>query len=191
MLTNCKGTIGNLESLANTNITLSGAAEIEQTGHLSGGVSVKTTGSSAFVSDMRGNKSVAIPSVTTIYEFTCVPTGLSGATVFSASCGVLNLAVVASRTSDGTPVYLSKQYSVTVRKMFGGTLAATFDEVGSSGSAGGLTVALTATSATSSSITVNVSLSGTGDYSAGAVIRYSADMMPVSSSEGPIFISKL
>ena len=186
-----KGTVGNIESLVGTTITLSGASEISQTGHISGGVSVKTLGSSAFVSDMRGNKAVAVPSVTPIYEFACVPTGLSGATVFSSSCGVLNLAVVASRTSDGTPVYISKQYAVTVRKMFGGALAATFDEVGSSGSTGGLTVALTATGATSSSITVNVSLSGSGDYSSGAVARYSADMMPVSSSEGPIFISKL
>ena len=185
-----KGTIGNIESLVGTGITLSGTSEIEQTGHLSGGVSVKTTGSAAFVSDMRWNKSVVVPSVTPIYEFTCIPTGLSGATVFSASCGVLNLSVVSARTSDGTPVYLSKQYAVTIRKMFGGVLAATFDEVGGSGSAGGLTVSITASGASSTSITLNVSLSGSGDYSAGAVMRYYAEMMPVSSSEGPIFISR-
>lgn len=189
-ITDCTGVIGNFESLVSTVVTLSGSSAIEQVGDISGGVTIRTLGSSNLKSDLRVRKEVAAPAVTALYKFNCSPTGASGASVFSASGGEISVTYVSSKTDDGTPIFSSKTFEVIVTKMFGGTMAATVFETGNAGNLGGGSLTLTASGASATEITLSVAFTGSGSYSAGAVIMAEANMKPVSSSENTIYVTK-
>lgn len=189
-ITDCTGVIGNFESLVSAVVTLSGSSAIEQVGDISGGVTVRTLGASSLKSDLRIRKEVTAPAVTALYRFNCLPTGSSGASVFSASGGKISVTYVSSRTDDGTPIFSSKTFEVIVTKMFGGIMAATVFETGNVGNLGGGSLTLTSSGATETEITLSLAFTGSGSYSAGAVITAEANMKPVSASENTIYVTR-
>lgn len=190
-INNSTGTLGNVMSLVNMSVVLLGTSVVTQTGPITGGVSISTSGTALFVSDSMLRKSVAAPSTTPLYKFKCTPTGNTGATVFSAMGGQLKILYVSSRTTDGTPIYLAKTFEVVVSKMFGGNMVGLATELGSAGNAGGGVLAVAFTGAVSNEITLALTFTGSGAYSAGAVISASLDVLTNSVSENTIFVTKL
>lgn len=187
----CNGCIGNFESLVPFYLNLRGSTLLDQSGHISGGVSVTNSGASQLNSLFNVIKTTTAPSSTPIYRFSIVPTGNTGATVYSAIGGQVTVTYASSRTDDGTPIFSSKTFQVVVSKMFGGAMNFTSQEVGDAGSLAGGSLILVGSIDSLTKVTLSVSYSGSGSYDAGAVISVNANFNASSSSENTISVNKV